>query len=76
MSDRSDFDKAVMWVTIFLIIYALYEWLFKPKKSTPNTDPEIWQLEAEIKELEASIQRQRQEIIDLYGVDPDEIDDE
>ena len=65
-----------MWVTIFLIIYALYEWLFKPKKSTPNTDPEIQHLEAEIKELEASIQRHRQEFIDLYAVDPDEIVDE
>jgi hypothetical protein len=61
-SGPSDFDKAVRFGIIFLILYALYEWLFCSKKDSISVDDEIQKLEAEIQQL-------RQEFINKWGFD-------
>ncbi len=63
-SGSSDFDKAVRFGIIFLIFYALYEWLFCSKKDTKSVDDKIQKREAEI-------QRLRQEFINKWGFDPE-----
>jgi hypothetical protein len=63
-SGPSDFDKTVRFGIIFLILYALYKWLFCSKKAHKAVDDDIQKLETEI-------QRLRQEFIDKYGVTPE-----
>jgi hypothetical protein len=63
-SGPSDFDKAVRFGIIFLVIYALYKWLFCSKKDTNSTDDKIPKLESEI-------QRLRHEFINKWGFDPE-----